>query len=218
MADLKISGEGDSSRLKRLARQFTPAPVQIYLEYKRCLRDCMPKEQAANKAKQEIKSYGTKIIAAGAIYQATAHLYGVGAWNPAGQTISDSVLSSASQLAKSFGSGLDQAIPNEIKHSIAAIIVPIEISVSVIRMAVEQKLWLRFGMTSDPAGVIWSPAAAGILELFYKATQKYAVDEDQRIVVASVGILGNLARLVNDGVIYAVLNFLEKRKGLTKAA
>lgn len=213
-----MSAENSSGKNKiaTLAKQFTPKPISIYLELRKNIREGKDKENAVKQAKRDVAVYIVKVAASAAIYQGVARSYGVGAWNLSGAPISNSVVDSASSVAVTFGKGVDHAIPPEIKHALAAAIVPIEMGISVGRAFFEQWIWNKIGMSADPAGVISSPAIAIVLETLYKSTQKYAVQDDERLTVALIGIWGNAMRVLDTGLIYLAYRAIESKLGRKK--
>lgn len=198
------------SAFHNLTRQIYPEILSACLDYRSALRGGKPRQEAKQELKTRVRNNLAKSLASGLWYQITANTYGVGAWNLSGTSSETQVvLGNSSSFAVNTGKLIASFVPPASKDTIATVAFVGELALSVVRIAIEQKLYLRFGMTSDPAGTLTTPLLMGAIEIPYKLLQKYSPDADERLAISATEIVGNLARLLNDGIIYAVFRMME---------
>lgn len=168
-------------------------------------------ERIRGKAGHPVESRGrivarnaARVVGAAAIYQATAATYGVSARDAQLTFSAENAWANTSSFSLSVASAVANAIPHHMRETVAGIIIPIELGLSAIRIAVEQKVWSRIGITPDPAGTLLTPLVAGAMEFAYKATTVYPQDTESRLAVGLVGIYGNLVRMANAAIMYFV--------------
>lgn len=179
------------------------------------------KDGMARHKKERNKAFawvGAKALAAAAFYNVTAGLYGVSARDNQLSFDANKAWGNASSVSLTVATGVASAMPAHWQDTVASVIIPAEWAVSVLRMMVEQKVWKKYGFTSDPAGVLLTPVLAGTLELAYKCTVNYPQDTQSRLVVGLTGIYGNLVRIAHAGLIVLAGAGLKKAGVLHKDA
>jgi len=221
------------SRMKTSTKEWAkanllPNAVQTYMSYHEAVKDkelmkAHPeiKKEERRKLLKGLGMDGLRVVASTAIYQVTAASYGVSSQDTKLSFSAKEAWGNASSLAMSIAGMAAHLIPQNWKEPVASIIIPLELTISAIRIYVEQQLWKKIKMTPDGAGTLLTPYVAGVLEFAYKAITHYPTDAESRIMVGLTGIYGNMVRLFNAGMMYGLSRVGLKDKsgpGISNAA
>ena len=190
------------------ARNFTPSFVTDWKTRKAKLDSYSPAPHDISTRRKKLAIINVACVAllrtgaAFAIYQLTAATYGVSARDTQLTFSAEKAWANASAFSLTVANCLRGLIPPDMKEMAATIVIPAEITLSLARMYVEQKVWHKMKITPDPAGTLLTPYLAGAMELVYKAAVTYPQDADSRLMVGLVGIYGNIVRMANAGILY----------------
>lgn len=195
-----------------VAPHITPRAVGAFMRYFKDKEELTHETQVKGRRKKVLEIprrklrealawSGAKVLAAAAFYNYTANLYGVSARDNGLSFDAGKAWGNASGVSLTVATGIASAIPAHWQDTVASAIIPVEWAASVVRMIVEQKVWRKYGFTSDPMGVLLTPVLAGTFEFAYKCTVNYPQDTQGRLVVGLTGIYGNLVRIAHAGLI-----------------
>ena len=187
-------------------KAITPNLVKEFWGRRKALREA--KQEGGGRPvetkKQILVRNLIRVGGAAIIYQASAATYGVSARDSELTLSAEKAWANTSSLSLTIAGTVANSIPPHLRETAAGIIIPIELGLSAIRIAVEQKVWGKMGITPDPAGTLLTPLVAGAMEFAYKASIVYPQDTESRLAVGLIGIYGNLVRMVNAGILYVV--------------
>ncbi|MDE1857014.1 MAG: hypothetical protein KGH98_02935 [Candidatus Micrarchaeota archaeon] len=182
------------NRTSELRKAFSPELVEIAGRARELLRTDITK--AKRYAKRAMGTHLLKVAVSAGIYQGTALTFGVGAWDIHGTfSRESSIMGNTSQLSIYLAKGISNLIPQEIKAAVASAIVPMEFSLSFVRMIVENKVYQRFGITPDPAGTLLKPYTAGILETAHKLASANPTNTEELLEVGIISVYGDIVRM-----------------------
>jgi len=174
----------------------------------------MVTEKANKKRGNAITLWSAKFVIAEALFQFSAKYYTLNTRdykltfsNPGGWA-------GVSPVAQSIAKSAVSLVPAHKQDYYANCAVIGEVITSGVRIYVEQKVWQKYGITPDIAGMFLTPMAAGVLEMAYKPMQTYDKDPATRLAAAVLGIYGNFVRMAHAGVMYAAGGLIQKMKGL----
>lgn len=185
-------------------KAITPTAWTDWKKYKERIKDAgeSEKKEARRTLCKDLAKDAARVAGAAAIYQITAATYGVSARDSQLTFSAEKASGNASSLSLAIAGTVANLIPQNWKETVAHAIIPVEIGLSAIRIAVEQKVWSVAKITPDPAGTLLTPVVAGVMEFGYKAITAYPQDVESRIMVGLVGIYGNIVRMANAALIY----------------
>lgn len=203
---------------QKLKENFTPTAVQAFMRYHRAaasIKEAKKRipnaavaeatmETAKRQLKHDLWASATKAIGSGIFYQSVGMTYGVDARDYNLNFSAQEAWANTSRPSVIVARFFSNLIPAHKQEAAANMVIPAEWALSAVRMCVEQKVWQKFGITPDPAGTLLTPYMAGVLEFAYKATIQYPQDAQSRLAVGLVGIYGNLVRMANAGLIFAI--------------
>lgn len=200
--------------LSAMRRAVTPNIIREWGERRKAMAEGIRGEGAhpVGSRKRIVGRNLLRVAGAEAIYEFTAATYGVSARDSELTFSAERAWANTSSVSLGVAGAVAAIIPPSWKETAAGIIIPVELALSAVRIAVEQKVWGKIGITPDPAGTLLTPFVAGIMEFAYKASVVYPQDAESRLMVGLVGIYGNLVRMANAGIMY----FIGKRIGGVK--
>ena len=202
-----------NSAIQKIGRELTPDAVSEIRKYKRETEGMGEehKREARAALRRTLWWSAFRVGASAAIYQATAATVGVSARDTELTFSAEKAWGNASSVSLTVAGAVAGLIPQNWKETLANIIIPLEVGVSMLRMWVEQRLWKKYKITPDPAGTLLTPYLAGAMELGYKAITVYPQDPQSRLMVGLVGIYGNIVRMASAGIMFFIGKSVEEK-------